>query len=151
MTGRDEPAATDAAADGYAVVARLPSVDEYRRLREAAGLTPRSREAAEAGLPRTCHAVVVEHAGAAVGMGRVVGDGALCFAMVDVAVEPVHQGRGLGGRIVGALMEALARGLPAEAYVSLIADGEAHRLYARYGFEPTAPASIGMARWLRRI
>jgi hypothetical protein len=26
-----------------------------------------------------------------------------------------------------------------------MADGEAHRLYARYGFELTAPRSVGMA------
>jgi len=31
----------------------------------------------------------------------------------------------------------------------LIADGKANRLYARFGFEPTAPKSIGMAMWLR--
>jgi hypothetical protein len=31
-------------------------------------------------------------------------------------------------------------------YVSLIADGVANRLYAQYGFEPTAPKSIGMAQ-----
>jgi len=36
--------------------------------------------------------------------------------------------------------------LPPSAYVSLLADGEAHRLYAQFGFEPTAPASIGMYR-----
>ena len=30
--------------------------------------------------------------------------------------------------------------------VSLLADGEAHRLYAQFGFAPTAPASIGMYR-----
>ncbi|PZP74520.1 MAG: GNAT family N-acetyltransferase, partial [Stenotrophomonas maltophilia] len=36
--------------------------------------------------------------------------------------------------------------LPPSAYVSLLADGEAHRLYAQYGFAATAPASIGMYR-----
>ncbi|GAA1752289.1 hypothetical protein [Luedemannella helvata] len=44
------------------------------------------------------------------------------------------------------------RRAPATAYLSLIADGEAHRLYRRYGFTDTAPASIGMYRprdWLR--
>ena len=43
----------------------------------------------------------------------------------------------------------LRAAVPAEAYISLIADGEAHRLYAQYGFQPTAPASIGMALFLR--
>lgn len=32
------------------------------------------------------------------------------------------------------------------AYVSLIADGQAHRLYAQFGFTVTAPRSVGMAK-----
>lgn len=31
----------------------------------------------------------------------------------------------------------------------VIADGEAHRLSAQFGFEPTTPKSIGMAQVLR--
>jgi ribosomal protein S18 acetylase RimI-like enzyme len=82
-------------------------------------------------------------------MGRVVGDG-LFYQIVDIAVDPAHQGRGLGKAIMAGLMRELARIAPAEAYVSLIADGEANRLYAQYGFVPTAPASIGMAQWIGR-
>jgi hypothetical protein len=50
---------------------------------------------------------------------------------------------------MAALIGELRRRVPAEAYVSLIADGEAHRLYGQYGFELTSPASVGMAMWLR--
>ena len=82
-------------------------------------------------------------------MGRAIGDG-LCYQLVDIAVEPAHQGRGLGKAIVAAVMLELNRLAPAEAYVSLIADGQAHALYAQYGFAPTAPASIGMAQWIGR-
>lgn len=39
---------------------------------------------------------------------------------------------------------------PDSAYVSLIADGPAHMLYSQFGFEPTAPASIGMAMLIER-
>ncbi|MDN0085028.1 hypothetical protein QU487_20175 [Crenobacter sp. SG2305] len=35
--------------------------------------------------------------------------------------------------------------MPETGYVSLIADGPAHALYAQFGFVPTAPASVGMA------
>ena len=41
--------------------------------------------------------------------------------------------------------------LPDGAYVSLIADGDAHRLYSQFGFEPTAPHSIGMAHFIRLL
>ncbi|WNZ58623.1 GNAT family N-acetyltransferase [Myxococcus sp. MxC21-1] len=135
--------------DGYEVVAEGPSIDDYRRLREVAGLSPKSAEAAAAGLPNTRFAVVVKHDGRVVGMGRVIGDGGLFFQVVDIAVEPAHQGQGLGKAIVGRLVEHLKATAPAGAYVSLIADGEAHRLYAQFGFQPTAPASIGMAFVIR--
>ena len=46
------------------------------------------------------------------------------------------------------LMTGLQTVVPAEAYVSLIADGEAKRLYAQFGFVETAPASVGMAVWI---
>jgi ribosomal protein S18 acetylase RimI-like enzyme len=133
----------------YSCLLEIPSVDDYLRLRRNAGLTPRSATAAEAGLPNTLAGVVVKLGSLAVGMGRAVGDG-LFYQLVDIAVEPAHQGKGLGKMIVSRLLEELRRIAPAEAYVSLIADGRANELYAQYGFEPTAPASIGMAQWLKR-
>jgi len=136
-------------APGYALVDRIPTVAEYCALRIAAGLSPRSADAATAGLPNTFVGMVIEHDGEAIGMGRVIGDGGLMFQIVDIAVRPEHQGKELGKAIMAALTDALAARVPAEAYVSLIADGDARHLYAQYGFADVAPASIGMARWLR--
>ena len=135
--------------DDYRTSVEVPSVGDYCRLRVAAGLTPRSETAAKMGLPQTVVGVLVRQGHAVVGMGRAVGDG-LSYQIVDVAVESAHQGRGLGKTIMTELMRQLRLLAPAEAYVSLIADGEAHRLYAQFGFEPTAPASIGMAQWIGR-
>ena len=132
---------------GYGVSTEIPAIDDFLRLRADAGLTPRSRDAAIAGLPNTVVGVVVRLGDRAVGMGRAVGDG-LNYQIVDIAIDPAHQGRGLGKRVMERLMAELRAIVPAEAYVSLIADGEAHRLYAQYGFAPTAPASIGMAQWI---
>ena len=123
----------------------VPSSADYRRLRVSAGLSPKSEAAAAAGLPNTLLGVVIRSNSAVVGMGRLVGDGGLFFQVVDVAVEPEHQGRGLGKAIVATIVEHLKRTAPVGAYVSLIADGEAQRLYSQFGFEPTAPASVGMA------
>jgi len=128
----------------YALVARIPDSATYRALRAATGLSGKSEEAAVRGLPNSLHAVVVEHRGEVVGMGRIIGDGGTAFQVTDIAVLPAHQGRGLGKLVVGALVEWLKANAPPTAYVSLIADGEAHRLYAQFGFAPTAPASIGM-------
>lgn len=128
----------------YVLTAETPSVADYRRLREVAGLSGKSQAAAEAGLPNSWFAVTIRHGEAVVGMGRIIGDGGTAFQIVDIAVEPAHQGKGLGKRIMAALMDHLRRNAPATAYVSLIADGDARHLYAKYGFEPVMPASIGM-------
>ena len=133
----------------YVVSLRTPAVDEYRRLRAATGLTQRSAKGAAIGLGNTFIGVVVEKDRRAIGMGRIIGDGALFFQVVDIAVEPDHQGRGVGKAIMAALMSELRKRATNDAYVSLIADGKAHRLYAQFGFEPVAPKSTGMAMWLR--
>lgn len=135
--------------DGYALKRETPSSEDYLRLRVVAGLSPKTEVGAGIGLPNTYCAVQIKYEGRAVGMGRVIGDGALFFQVVDIAVEPAHQGKGLGKAIMAALMDHLHAHAPSGAYVSLLADGEAHRLYAQYGFELTAPASLGMALKLR--
>ena len=129
----------------YTLVERLPTVSEYRDLRRLSGLSEKTIEAAERGLPATLFAVVIEADGAAIGMGRVIGDGGTAYQVVDIAVLPAHQKKGLGKRIVTALVGWLRANAPKSAYVSLIADGPAKDLYAQYGFEPVMPESIGMA------
>ncbi len=129
----------------YSVVARTPSVEEYLHLRAVAGLSPFSREAAQAGLPRTIFSAVVLHEGRAVGMGRLIGDGGCFFQVTDIAVHPAHQGRGLGKAIMGAIMSHVDTALAPSAYVSLIADVPANKLYEQFGFLETAPGSLGMA------
>jgi GNAT superfamily N-acetyltransferase len=129
----------------YDLVPRTPTVAEYRDLRRLTGLSEKTEEAALRGLPNTIYAVVIETGGTAIGMGRVTGDGGTAYQIVDIAVLPAHQGKGLGKRIVAALVDWLHANAPKSAYVSLIADGPAKDLYAQYGFKETAPASVGMA------
>ena len=126
----------------------IPKVSEYCELRLAAGLSARSRDAAERGLPNSLHAVCVRDGDRLIGMGRIIGDGGCNYEIVDMAVHPDYQRRGIGMRIMTALMDYLSKEAPASAYVSLIADEGAPALYARFGFRPTAPVSIGMAKTL---
>jgi len=133
---------------GYTPEHRLPTPEEYVGLRDLAGLSPMTLEAARIGLPNSVAALTLRKDGLLVGMGRVIGDGGMFFQVVDVAVHPDHQRRGLGRIIMQNLMEQLKAAAPAGAYVSLIADDGADRLYREYGFTPTAPRSIGMSLFL---
>jgi len=133
--------------DGYVLSATTPSVPDYVRLRAEAGLTPKTPAQAEAALPGSwaaCH-VVHRATNETVAMGRVIGDGGWYFHVVDMAVLPAHQRRGIGGLVLTHLLDVIRQAAPPGAYVSLMADPPGRRLYERHGFRPTAPRSIGMA------
>ena len=69
----------------YTFIDTVPSAEDFCRLRVISGMSPRPLEGARAGLPRSCYGVHILYAGVPVGMGRIVGDGALNFEIVDVA------------------------------------------------------------------
>ncbi|WP_440988922.1 GNAT family N-acetyltransferase [Haloarchaeobius baliensis] len=123
-----------------------PTPERFVELRDAAGMSHRTLEAARAGVPNSHHAVTVvareDGTETVVGMGRVVGDGGTVFQLTDIVVHPDHQGRGLGTEITDALVTHLRETAPESAYVNLMADVDG--FYERWGFEPTAPASRGM-------
>jgi ribosomal protein S18 acetylase RimI-like enzyme len=133
--------------DGYALSEGTPDVKSYLALRKGAGLSPRRPDQAESGLPGSWYAVfvVLEETGEPVGMGRVIGDGGWYFHILDMAVSPEHQRKGIGDTILSALIERIRKDAPGGAFVSLLADPPGRRLYTRHGFEETAPASLGMA------
>jgi GNAT superfamily N-acetyltransferase len=136
-------------ASGYRLVMATPPVADYLRLRRESGLTPKSDAQATAALPGSwaaCH--VVAEDGEVVGMGRLLGDGGWYFHVVDMAVLPPHQRRGLGDAILGALLARIRELAPPGAWVNLLADPPGRRLYERHGFADTAPGSVGMAQIL---
>ena len=133
------------AASPYTTRLAIPSIATYQQLRVAAGMSAKSTDAAAKGLPNSLFAVQVLLGDAVVGMGRIIGDGGCFFQVVDIAVLPAHQGKGLGKRIMREIMQFIETDVPPSAYVSLIADGQAQDLYAQFGFQHTAPASVGMA------
>jgi GNAT superfamily N-acetyltransferase len=122
--------------DGYALHSGVPTPTDYLRLRQESGLTPRTLKQATRALPGSwaaCHVVSVEDS-ATVGMGRLIGDGGWCFHVVDMAVLPAHQGRGIGDWVLTWLLDQVREKAPPDAFVSLMADPPGQRLYARHGF-----------------
>jgi GNAT superfamily N-acetyltransferase len=129
----------------YLLTERPPTVAEYCKLRVGAGLTPKDPIAAEAGLPRTLYGVCFEYRGEAIGMGRVIGDGGVFFDVVDIAVMPDHQKKGLGKAIMDALMAYIRRTARPTAWISLMAGPGVEEFYKRYGFITRGPERPGMS------
>lgn len=123
----------------YELKYETPEVQTYINLRQAAGLSRKSVEAATIGLSNSWCAVTIYAGPEPVGIGRVVGDGGCFLEIVDIAVHPEHQKQGLGDMIMQGLMKYIHEHAPATAYVSLMADHGTPEFYKRYGFAASLP------------
>lgn len=128
------------------VITEVPSAEEYVAMRVRAGLSPKDVKASEIGLKNSIFAVSIRDQSTLIGMGRIIGDGGCFYQIVDIAVDPKYQGQGLGKRIMSELTSFLDSNVPKGAYVSLIADLPADKLYEKFGFNYTSPKSVGMYR-----
>ena len=81
--------------DGYEMHLAAPSAGDFAMLRREAGLSPVTPEQAAIAIAGGWAAAHVTHQGAAVGMGRLIGDGGWMFQVTDMAVHPQHQRQGL--------------------------------------------------------
>ena len=135
----------------YTLLTTTPTIQNYARLRSAAGLTANSDDAALAGLPNSLHSAQNRHnpTDIIVGMGRIVGDGGLFYQITDMAVDPAHQRKGLGKAILAELMRWLEETKKHGGYVSLLAHAEGVNLYKHFGFTDAAPRLTGMHQILK--
>ena len=134
------------AMENYVIRIDTPEVDEYLAQRQRCGLSARSREASKMGLANSIYSVIIRSNTdqKLIGMGRIIGDGGTAYQIVDIAVHPTEQGKGLAKRIMELLMKHVHDEFDPQAYVNLIADSPADKLYAQFGFVETAPESLGM-------
>jgi ribosomal protein S18 acetylase RimI-like enzyme len=132
--------------DTYVLVERSPTIEEYQRLCEAVGWETVDDEATETGLQSALFSVCVIHKGEVIGCGRVVGDGGIYFYIQDIIVLPEFQGRGLGRRIMDAVMGYLDAHAHPNAFVGLMAAKGVSGLYEKYGFAERPPGRPGMFR-----
>jgi GNAT superfamily N-acetyltransferase len=131
-------------------VDRLPDVEEYTTLIHAVGWTQFTNFAVVAEALRNSLYCVVAHSGEeAVGMARLVGDGASYFHVQDVMVLPSYQKQGIGSALVEAVMAHVQRAAPHLALVGLFTGRNLAGFYGRWGFEGPETSLYGMSikRW----
>lgn len=123
---------------------RPPTLDEYRAICSAVGWAEVINFAvAPLSLIRSIFAITVLDKGDPVGMGRVIGDGALYYYIQDIAVRPDYQGLGIGRGIMDRIMDWLGDHAPENAFIGLFAAEGSDTFYAHYGFM-RHPALTGM-------
>ena len=132
--------------DEFTLVERAPTAREYQRLHQAAGWSNVDLESTELGLRNALFSVCLLHRDQAIGCGRVIGDGGIYFYIQDVILLPEYQGRGLGRRIMDAVMGYLKAHAKPNAFIGLMAATGVSGFYEKYGFSPREADRPGMSR-----
>jgi GNAT superfamily N-acetyltransferase len=131
-----------AAPDGYVVStdqARLDVDRIHRFLSSAYWSTGIPHEVVRRSIDNSLPFGLYAPSGQQVGFARVVTDRATYAYLGDVYVETPHRGRGLGKFLVACVVDhPELQGLRRWA----LATADAHSLYARHGFRPTANPNI---------
>lgn len=126
--------------------------DTYLKLREAVSWKKLSREQAQKALNNSLHIVVAYADGTPVGMGRIVGDGAVICYVQDLIVIPDMQGSGIGGVLIERLKEIVQEfgyDNTTMMFALMCAKGR-ERFYEKHQFlaRPTRELGPGMIQYL---
>jgi GNAT superfamily N-acetyltransferase/catechol 2,3-dioxygenase-like lactoylglutathione lyase family enzyme len=127
------------------LVERLPTIPEYETLVLAVGwLKYTNLDVTATALKNTLYSVVAFEGERAVGMARVVGDGATGFYVQDVMVLPDRQRQGIGTALMEAVMGYFRRAAPRQSSLSLFTGRMLAGFYERHGFEGPDTSLYGM-------
>jgi ribosomal protein S18 acetylase RimI-like enzyme len=89
------------------VVQRKPSVEEFQSIVASVSFRAHDKAAVEIALRNTIFSVCAMEEQYIVGLGRIVGDGAISFLLTNIIVRPSHQRRGIGSLIVKRLCSCI--------------------------------------------
>jgi len=135
--------------DTIRILSRIPTPDEYKRLRKSVGWHGADDDALVLkALAAVVHAAVaVDSAtGEVVGSALLLGDGAHFYYVKDVNVHPDWQGKRVGTALMRELMDWADANGPDGAMIGLYTGEMLTNFYGQFGFR----AGYGMTRTVRR-
>jgi GNAT superfamily N-acetyltransferase len=124
----------------------IPSTTEYMSLRLKTNMGPKNLERVQLALKNSLFLVSLWEGETLIGLGRVVGDAGITYIVSDIMVDPAHQHKGYGKVIMHEIDVYLNQHTDEHAYVCLIANNPADKLYEQFGFAYVTPKACGMKR-----
>lgn len=128
------------------------TVEEYNCLRESVGWGTFPYQQVCQAFQQSVKIVSLSIDQKVVGMGRLIGDG-IYYLIVDVVIDPIYQGKGLGKKILNLLIDTAYEDMIGErASIQLIAATGKESFYEKFGFErlPHDDSGCGMKKTIKR-
>ena len=120
----------------YELVDNVLSAEDFIRLKVATGFIDRPLQQVEKALKNGLFNVSAVCDGNVIGMGRLVGDGAMYWYLQEIIVLPEYQGKGIGKSIVNRLIEHIkSEAVPGtKIEIGLTAVKGKEPFYEKFGF-----------------
>ena len=136
------------------LISNLMGIDTYLELRKAVGFKPLSRTQAKKALEHSLYIVCAYMDAQIVGMGRLVGDGAVICYIQDLMIHPDFQHYGIGSVLIEDLIRYV-EGLceeGTEIMLDLMCAVGREPFYQKHGFisRPNENLGPGMIRYIRK-
>ncbi|UOY07995.1 GNAT family N-acetyltransferase [Muricauda sp. SCSIO 64092] len=125
-------------------------VTDYQRLRGQTNWDAIADWAVGIALENDLYGVAVFDGPNMVGMGRVIGDGAIYFYVQDIIVHPKYRGQGLGRLIMEHIENYLKRAAVNNSFVGLMAARDSKGFYEKFGFKERGIHSPGMFKIIEK-
>ena len=127
-------------------------LETYLDLRESVHFHRLTRDQARKGLENSLYTLVAFLDGKPVGMGRIVGDGAIICYVQDLIIRPEYQREGIGGMILEKLKSfVMQEGFPGTMMMfDLMCATGREEFYKKHGFisRPNDRLGPGMIQYL---
>jgi ribosomal protein S18 acetylase RimI-like enzyme len=136
--------------DNYCITLESPSIEEFLSLRNKIGWGELDVNLAKTSLTNSLFHVIVRDESQLIGMGRVVGDGAMYFYIQDVIVDPSYQNAGVGSALMEQIENYLLVAAKKGSTIGLLAAKGKEVFYTRYGYtlRPNSSLGNGMCRFV---
>mgnify|MGYP004517447425 FL=1 len=129
------------------------TVEQYLDIRSAVNWRQLTRKQAESALGHSLIVVGAYEDGHLVGMGRIVGDGAVICYVQDLIVRPEYQRKKVGSKVLSALVAYVEsiREEGSQMMLCLMCAKGREPFYEKHGFiaRPTKELGPGMIQYLR--
>jgi len=120
--------------DKYYIKLESPSIEEFLNLRNKIGWGELDFNMAKTSLTNSLFHVIIRDKSKLIGMGRIVGDGAMYFYIQDVIVEPNYQNSGVGSALMEQIENYLSVAAKKGATIGLLAAKGKEEFYTRYNY-----------------
>lgn len=121
-------------------------VKDYQTLRNSTNWNPIEDEVVQLALENDLFSIGIFDNERIIGMGRIIGDGAIYFYIQDLIVLPEYQGKGIGKLIMDHIEAYLNKQTNNNSFIGLMAAPGVKGFYHKYGYLERSPNGPGMYR-----